>query len=242
MGQSETPSMITVDWKGIHALLMNLKTKKATGPDEIPAFILKAAATELAPALANLFQLSLDQGEVPQDWREASVVPLFTKGDRHLASNYRPVSLASITCKLLEHIVHSNVIRHFDRNDVLSDNQHGFRKRRSCETQLLTTIHSTGLCKAFDKVPHVRLLHKLDHYGVGGNIKRWIQSFLYNRKQQVFLDGAKSKTADVSNQERIKDQIMSNSFFPRTVREWNLLPASTVSAPTLDAFRSLLVQ
>lgn len=56
---------------------MNLNTKKATGPDEIPAFILKAAATELAPALANLFQLSLDLGEVPQDWREASVVPLF---------------------------------------------------------------------------------------------------------------------------------------------------------------------
>ena len=164
MGQSETPSMITVDWKGIHALLMNLKTKKATGPDEIPAFILKAAATELAPALANMFKLSLNLGEVPQDWREASVVPLFKKVDRHLASNYRPVSLTSITCKLLEHIVHSNVIRHFDRNDVLSDNQHGFRKRRSCETQLLNTIqeiasntakretgrcHSTGLCQSF---------------------------------------------------------------------------------------------
>ena len=69
MGQSETPSMsnITVDWKGVHTLLMNLKTKKATGPDEIPAFILKAAATELAPAPANLFQLSLDLGEVPQE-------------------------------------------------------------------------------------------------------------------------------------------------------------------------------
>ena len=246
-------SNITVNWKGVHKLLMNLKTKKATRTDEIPAFILKAAATELAPALANLFQLSLDLGEIPQDWREASVVPLFKKVDRHLASNYRPVSLTSITCKLLEHIVHSNVMQHFDRYDVLSDNQHGFRKRRSCETQLLTTIQEIAsntaiakqvdvilldFAKAFDKVPHVRLLHKLDHYGVRGNIKRWIQSFLSNRMQQVFLDGAKSKTADVSNQERIKDQIMSNSFFPRTVREWNVLPASTVSAPTLDAFRS----
>ena len=77
MGQSETPSMsnITVDWKGVHKLLMNLNTKKATGPDEIPTFMLKAAATELAPALANLFQRSLDLGEVPQDWREVSVVP-----------------------------------------------------------------------------------------------------------------------------------------------------------------------
>ena len=115
MGQSEIPSMsnITVDWKGVHKLLMYLKTKKANGPDEIPAFILKAAATELALALANLFQLSLDLGEVPQDWREASVVPRFKKGYRHLASNYRPVSLTSITCKLMEHIVHSNVMQHY---------------------------------------------------------------------------------------------------------------------------------
>ncbi|XP_052786170.1 uncharacterized protein LOC128221604 [Mya arenaria] len=89
MGQSGLPSMpnISVDWKGVHKLLMNLKTKKATGPDELPAIILKAAATELAPALAKLFQLSLNLGEVPQDWRNASVVPLFKKGDRHQASN-----------------------------------------------------------------------------------------------------------------------------------------------------------
>ena len=185
-------SNITVNWKGVHKLLMNLKTKKATRTDEIPAFILKAAATELAPALANLFQLSLDLGEIPQDWREASVVPLFKKRDRHLASNYRPVSLTSITCKLLEHIVHSNVMQHFDRYDVLSDNQHGFRKRRSCETQLLTTIQEIAsntaiakqvdvilldFAKAFDKVPHVRLLHKLDHYGVRGNRDGYSHSY-----------------------------------------------------------------
>ena len=112
MGQRNIESMpnIAVVWKGVHKLLMNLKTKKDTGPDEIPAFILKSAATELAPALAMLFQLSLDLSEVPQDWQEASVVPLFKKGDRHQASNYRPVSVTSITCKLLEHIVHSNVM------------------------------------------------------------------------------------------------------------------------------------
>ncbi|XP_052809231.1 uncharacterized protein LOC128237685 [Mya arenaria] len=128
MGQSGIPSMpnILVDWKGVHKLLMNLKTKKATGPDELPAIILKAAATELAPALAKLFQLSLNLGEVPQDWRDASVVPLFKKGDRHQASNYIPVFLTSITCKLLEHIVHSNVMQHFDEHNILSDNQHGF--------------------------------------------------------------------------------------------------------------------
>ena len=141
-GTSATPSMpeIKVDWKGVHKLLKNLKTHKATGPDSIQTFILKAAADELAPALVVLFQLSLDQGEIPADWREALVVPIFKIGDKHQAANYRPVSLTSITCKLLEHIIHSSIMKHFDKHKILCDNQHGFRKKRSCETQLLSTV------------------------------------------------------------------------------------------------------
>jgi len=96
--------------------------------------------------------------------------------------------------------VHSNVMQHFDRYDVLSDNQHGFRKRRSCETQLLTTIQEVAsntakgkqvdvilldFAKAFDKVPHVRLLHKLDNYGVRGNIKRWIVIFIQQKAASI---------------------------------------------------------
>ena len=128
------------NWKGVHKLLKNLKTHKATGPDSIPAFTLNAAAEELAPALDVLFQFSLDQGEIPTDWKEALVVPIFKKGDKHQASNYMPVSLSSITCKLLEHIIHSSIMKHFDQHKILNDNQHGFRKKRSCETQLLSTI------------------------------------------------------------------------------------------------------
>ena len=214
MGHSTTPSMpdIIIDWKGVHKLLMNLKTNKATGPDEIPAFILKEAATQVAPALARLFQLSLNIGQVPNDWKEASVVPLFKKGDRHQASNYRPVSLTSIACKLLEHIIHGNIMQHFDQHSILKDNQHGFRKRRSCETQLITTLHEIAsstargkqvdvvlldFAKAFDKVPHSRLLLKLDHYGVRGNVKEWIRQFLSNRTQQVVLEGISSTSAKV---------------------------------------------
>jgi hypothetical protein len=213
-GPSNTPAMndININWKGVHKLIINLNVNKATGPDQVPAFILKVAANEVAPALTKIFQQSLDSGEVPKEWREASVVPIFKKGDRHQPANYRPVSLTSISCKLLEHIVHSNIMTHFDNHNILKDNQHGFRKRRSCETQLLTTIHeiATGLAKkqqtdvilldfakAFDKVPHNRLLYKLDHYGIRGNTKTWIQSFLTNRTQQVVLDGTKSETADV---------------------------------------------
>ena len=141
-------------------------------------------------------------------------VPIFKKGDKHQASNYRPVSLTSITCKLLEHIIHSSIVKHFDKHKILCDNQHGFRKKRSCETQLLSTVQEIASStakgkqvdvilldfeKAFDKVAHSRLLYKLDHYGVRDNTKKWIQSFLSHRTQQVMLDGVKSDTADVTS-------------------------------------------
>jgi hypothetical protein len=214
MGPSNTPTMplIKVDWKGVHKLLINLRPHKATGPDSIPSFILKAAATELAPALAKFFQLSLDLGQIPDDWREAEVVPIFKKGDKHQAANYRPVSLTSITCKLLEHIIHSSIMGHFDKYSILTDCQHGFRKKRSCETQLITTVQEIAsstakgeqvdvilldFAKAFDKVPHSRLLLKLNYYGVRNNTLQWIKSFLTSRKQQVIVEGVRSVKADV---------------------------------------------
>ena len=117
-----------IELKGIYTLLKNLKAHTPTGPYAIPAYILKTAVDELAPALALLFQLSMDQGEISQDWKQALVVPIFKKRDKHQPTNYRPVTLTSITCKLIEHIIHSNIIHHFDQYRVLCDNQHGFRK------------------------------------------------------------------------------------------------------------------
>ena len=102
--------------------------------------MLTAAADELSPMLTLIYQRSLDDGCVPADWREALIVPLYKKGPKHLPSNYRPVSLTSVACKVLEHIVHSNIIQHFDQLNILTDKQHGFRKRRSTVTQLIDTI------------------------------------------------------------------------------------------------------
>ena len=132
---------IKINSKGVHKLLKNLKPHKATGPDSIPSFILKAVADQLAPILTELYQTSLNTGEVPQDWKDAHVVPLFKTDERHLASIYRSVSLTSITCKVMEHIMHSSVMDQFDRNKILTNAQHGFRKNRSCESQLIVTIH-----------------------------------------------------------------------------------------------------
>ena len=205
---------IIIHEAGVRKLLHNLKVHKAAGPDKIPAKFLKETATELSPALTLLFQASISQSQIPEDWKWAFVAPIYKKGDRAKASNYRPVSLTCISCKVLEHIVHSSVMRHFDRIGILTDSQHGFRKRRSCETALILTAHdlAKGLeeksqidvilldfSKAFDKVPHERMIRKLDYYGVRGTTQRWIASFLHYRQQKVVLDGEFSTAADVSS-------------------------------------------
>ena len=203
---------IVITEQGVLKLLLDIDPKKATGPDNISAAILRTAAEELAPVYTKLFQLSLDTGYVPNDWKEAWVVPIFKKGERHLPSNYRPVSLTSITCKILEHIVHSSIMNHYEGSKILTDCQHGFRKKRSCETQLISLVHDItksleaghqidmillDFSKAFDKVPHQRLLHKLNFYGVRNNTLRWIGSFLKDRSQNVVLEGEHSSKAPV---------------------------------------------
>jgi len=136
----QSMAQITAITDGVMKLLKNLNPNKSPGPDGIPARLLKELAEELAPIFSVLFQASLNQAKIPHDWKSAFITPIYKKGDRCDASNYRPVSLTSITCKLLEHIIHSNVINHLLSNNVLSDTQHGFRKKRSCDTQLILTI------------------------------------------------------------------------------------------------------
>ena len=102
--------MYNVQPKGMHKLLSNLKTHKATDLDSIPAFVLNSAADQLAPILTRLYQYSLDTGKIPSDWKNAFVVPIFKKGEKHVPSDYCPVSLTYIACKVLKHIVHSSVM------------------------------------------------------------------------------------------------------------------------------------
>ena len=145
----------------------------------IPARILKDlhVADEIAPLLASIFQRSFDCGEVPDDWRSANITPVFKKGDRFKASNYRRVSLTSLCCKVQEHIKISNILRHLEENSILTHCQHGFRTRR--KTQLLTLAHELvdsndrgkqidlvvlDFSKAFDRMPHQRLLVKIIEY------------------------------------------------------------------------------
>ena len=215
LGPSLHPSMedITVNILGVAKLLRNLKPHKATGPDGVPARLLKEIAEEVAPAVTLLFQASLDQGRIPLSWKKALIVPIFKKGNRSVASNYRQISLTTILCKLCEHIIHCAIIGHLSKHDILTDSQHGFRKR-SCDTQLILTIHDLArgieekeqtdlilldFAKAFDKVSHRLLLHKIEHYGVRGHTLHWVKDFLSDRTQQVLVDGQISSEAKVTS-------------------------------------------
>ena len=210
------PSMppIRITTQGITKLLQELKPHKAPGPDGILPSVLKECAVNIAPLLQPIFQKSIDTGELPNDWLNANVSPIFKKGNRAEPSNYRPVSLTSIPCKLLEHIIHTNVMGHFEKYNIINEEQHGFRKGRSCESQLALTINDlakildrqgqadvviTDFSKAFDTVPHKRLLLKLHRSGITGALHSWFKNFLTTRSQSVVLDSVSSSSVWVQS-------------------------------------------
>ena len=142
---------ITVTEEGVKKLLQKLNPHIASGPDLIPARILKDMTDEISLLLTIIFKRSFDCGEVPDDWRSANITPVFKKGDRFKASNYRPVSLTSLCCKIQQHIITSNILKHLDDNSILTSCQHGVRARRSCEMQLLTLAHELAESTKEDK-------------------------------------------------------------------------------------------
>ena len=199
---------------GVEKLLQKINTSKAIGPDNISNMILKNCAKQLAPGLSAIFQSSVNSGELPPDWVNANISPVFKKGDVHLAENYRPVSLTSVCCKLLEHIICKHLLNHLERNNILTNLNHGFRSGFSCETQLLVTLndflhyhdkgHQTDVVildfsKAFDTVPHEELLCKLDSYGITGPIHSWLRTFLTQRYMQVVIEGETSSKVPVES-------------------------------------------
>jgi hypothetical protein len=212
--QSVHPTMDDIDITepGVLKLLQQLKVHKAAGPDQIGPRVLKELASTIAPILTVIFKRSYETGEVPDEWRTANVLPIYKKGQKNDAANYRPISLTCISCKLLEHIITSSIMRHANTHNLLYQLQHGFRSMRSCETQLIefvadianvtqkgaqTDIMIMDFSKAFDKVGHVKLVQKLHHYGIQGKTNRWIESFLTQRKQTVVLEGERSYEANV---------------------------------------------
>ena len=194
--------------------LESLQEDKAAGPDDIPCSVLKQCASQLAVPLCILFEASLATGKLPEDWKKAKIAPIYKKGSRSKPENYRPVSLTSQVCKVLERIIKKDITSHLVLNNLLSSEQHGFVQRRSCMTNLLETFEDwttevdkgnpidciyLDYKKAFDAVPHKRLIKKLYCYGIRGNLLSWIKDFLSNRWQRVVVRKGESEWGLVSS-------------------------------------------
>ena len=194
--------------------LKGLKVDKSRGPDDVHPRVLKELSDVLAKPTTILFQKCLDESYVPQPWKLANVTPIHKKGSRNLTQNYRPISLTCILCKIFESILKDEMMTFMLVNKKISVHQHGFMPGRSCVTQLLESMeswvnslddkYSTDIVyldfkKAFDSVPHKRLLIKLRSFGIDGFILEWIENYLKDRKQLVVLDGEKSPWLSITS-------------------------------------------
>ena len=168
----------------------------------------------MAGPITTLFNCSLQRGEVPSDWKKANISPIFKKGSKSIAANYRPISLTAVLCKLMESFIRDHVMTYLMENKLLTVKQHGFICGRSTVTQLLKYLDDCAKCvasgkvvdaiyldfeKAFDTVPHRRLLEKLKAYGITGEILSWIGDYLRERTQVVLVNGTDSEIGAVSS-------------------------------------------
>ena len=135
-------SSIEVVEEDVLHVIQNLKKDKSPGPDGITPMMLKLSSNSVAPVLCKLFRLSLSLGALPGSWKRANITPVFKSGDKSLVSNYRPIALTSVVCKILEHIVTGAIQSHTIDYCLLNPNQHGFVKGRSCVTQLMNITNS----------------------------------------------------------------------------------------------------
>ena len=185
-----------------------MRANAAPGPDKLCPRLLKGVSELICTPLSTIFKKSIDEGVVPDDWRTANVTPIFKKGSKASVGNYRPISLTSVLCKVMEGILKDALTKHLFQNKILNASQHGFMQKKSCLTNLVEYLevltklvdegHSVDVVyldfsKAFDKVPHARLMDKLAACGVGGKFLGWIKAWLSNRKQRVVLNGHTSE-------------------------------------------------
>ena len=200
------------DPETIKRKILNLKTSSSSGPDKISSRFLQNHVDSLTVPLSIIFTKSLESGIVPQDWRDTNVTPIFKKGAKNSPGNYRPVSLTSIPCKLMESVMKDEILDFLLRHNLLNNTQHGFLPNKSCTTNLLqfmekiTDLFDNSIpvdviyldfSKAFDKVPHKRLLAKMKSLGIKGRLLTWTEAWLTNRKQRTVLNGTCSNWSSV---------------------------------------------
>ena len=212
-GGEEVLADIKIEQETVKTIIENLKEQSACGPDGIPTRVLKELKEEVTGPLTILFQKSIDTGKIPDDWREANVTPIYKqKGKKSDPGNYRPVSLTNVVGKMMERVVKEQIMDHVERNNLLCEEQHGFRAKKSPQTNLIEFMDEVtkwmdegesfdilylDFSKAFDKVCHERLMVKLEAVGIVGKVKEWLKDWLQGRKQRVQVEGQYSEWIEV---------------------------------------------
>ena len=211
---SDPLTNITITQDMILEELERLDPNKTNIKDCVSPIILKEVGNHLLEPLEYIFNLSLQSETVPTHWKKATITALYKGEDRHEAKNYRPVSITSQLCRIMERILKKVVMKHLEENNIIADEQHGFVSNRSCLSNLLLNLETItdsydqgipvdqvflDLQKAFDKVPHQRLLYKINKMGISDKIYGWIKSFLEDRYQRVSVNQAYSKWTRVKS-------------------------------------------
>ena len=195
-------------------LLRGVNSSKSAGADGLHPRFIKETADTLCEPVTILFNQSLFEGSLPDIFKRANVTPIHKSGEKSLPKNYRPISVTPILCRLLETIVREVLIQHIKTNNIIINEQYGFREKRGCILQLLKVLDEIvtslengnpvdmiylDIQKAFDSVPHQRLIKKIKSLGIDGNIHKWIKNFLTDRQQRVTLNGKSSKWSSVTS-------------------------------------------
>ena len=202
------------DIKAMIKIIKKLKVNSAPGPDLITAYFLKNTVANIAKPLSMMYNICLDEGFVPSEWKVAHIIPIYKKGDVQCPSNYRPVSLTSVLCKVLERVIREQIMSYLFETNRIPRNQHGFLPRKSTVTNLLECLEDWSLnfdrgvqtdiiyldySKCFDTVVHSKLLHKLSKYGFKGVALGWLENFLMNRIQSVKVGNTVSPSRYVTS-------------------------------------------
>ena len=210
----EALSTIEITNKVVMEKLKNIKQNKSPGPDNIHPRVLFEVRESIYKFITIIFSTSLRTKTLPVEWKHARVSAIYKKSNKTVPLNYRPVSLTCILCKMLEGIIRDHIIKHMTENNLFSPKQFGFISGRSTTLQLLNVLEiwsqildSGGnidsiycdFMKAFDKVPHKRLVYKISKYGIKGEVLGWIDSFLSNRTQCVSIGEAQSEVMPVTS-------------------------------------------
>lgn len=184
--------------------LNSLNPAKSKGLDGWHPYFLYSLADILATPLTILYNKSLTEGILPPQWLEACITPIHKKGRKNVVANYRPVSITSVLCKMMESIIRDRIVEYMSSSNLFAKEQHGFVPNRDCMSNLLSAMEDwteavelgydidviyTDFAKAFDSVPHKRLLAKLESIGIKGIVLKWIRGFLTGRRHRVSVNG-----------------------------------------------------